>query len=55
MHKKMGRPTDDPKRNKVDVRLNDEDFHILEAYCERKGLKRPEGIRAGIRELKNKE
>ena len=55
MPKKMGRPTTDPKPYKVDVRLNKEDFQTLEDYCKRKGLKRPEGIRDGIRELKNKE
>ena len=54
MPKKMGRPTTDPKPHKVDVRLNEEDFKTLEDYCQRKGLKRPEGIRDGIRELKNK-
>ncbi len=54
MPKKMGRPTTDPKPYKVDVRLNKDDFETLEDYCQRKGLKRPEGIRDGIRELKNK-
>ena len=54
MPKKMGRPTDDPKPYKVDVRRNAEDFHTLEDYFQRKGLKRPDGLRAAIRELKTK-
>lgn len=53
--KKMGRPTNDPKPYKIDARLNAEDFQTLEDYCRRKNIKRPEGIRDAIRELKNKQ
>jgi len=53
-NKKMGRPTDNPKPHRLDIRVSDEELHILDDYCNRKGKKRPEGIRDGIRGLKNK-
>ena len=52
--KKMGRPTDDPKPNKLHLRLNDADLKTLDDYCERKGKTRPEGARDGIKALKEK-
>lgn len=52
--KKMGRPTDDPKRNKVSAWINDEDLETLDEYCKKKGIKHPQGIRDGIKALKDK-
>ncbi len=52
--KKMGRPTDDPKPYRLDVRVSKEDLEILDDYCKRKNVRRPQGLRDGIKSLKNK-
>ncbi|MCL2851947.1 MAG: ribbon-helix-helix protein, CopG family [Defluviitaleaceae bacterium] len=52
--KKIGRPTDEPKPNRIDIRVTDEDLVILRDYCERTGKSRPEAIREGIRSLREK-
>ena len=52
--KKMGRPTDDLKKHRVDVRLGDQDIKTLDEYCKRHSKKRPEGIRDGVKALKDK-
>lgn len=51
MLKKMGRPTDNPKRHEVKVRLDDETYGILADYCQRTNHSLSEGIRNGIRLL----
>ena len=53
--KKMGRPTDDPKPHKITARLNEEGLKILDDYCERKNIGRPEGIRRAVARLKDEE
>ena len=52
--KKMGRPTDDPKPHKLNLRLSDSDLQTLDSYCKRTGKTKPEGARDGIRSLKDK-
>ena len=52
--KKMGRPTDDPKPNKVSAWVSDETLEILDEYCEKKQIRRPEGVRQAINHLKDK-
>jgi len=52
--KKIGRPTDEPKPNRIDIRVTDEDLEILKGYCKRTGKSRPEAVREGIRSLKEK-
>ena len=57
--KKMGRPTDDPKTDRVNVRLSPKDREKL-SYCViSTGKTAPEIIRMGIdsiyRQLKNEE
>ena len=51
---KIGRPTDDPKPFKIDVRLSERDLSILDDYCNRKQKTRPESVREAIRSLKDK-
>lgn len=53
--KKMGRPTDNPRLNKLSIRLSDEDKRILEEYCEIEGVNRTEAISRGIKKLKGLE
>lgn len=49
MSPRTGRPkADNPKRNDVKVRLDDETSEKLDAYCKDKGITCAEAIRQGI-------
>ena len=50
--KKLGRPTDNPKPIRLSVRMDQETLDILDDYCKSNNIKRMEGIRRGIKELK---
>ena len=52
--KKLGRPTDSPKRHEIKVRLDDASIETLDSYCKRKAVTRVQGIRDGINALKEK-
>ena len=53
--KKIGRPTENPKSaDRITVRLDDESNKILTDYCKRKNVDKAEGIRVGIKSLKEK-
>ena len=53
--KKRGRPTtDNPKIVRVDVRLTPEELQILDEYCNKNKVSRPQGLRDGIKTLNNK-
>jgi len=50
--KQRGRPIgDNPKNIRLDIRVTKEELRILDEYCKRKGVKRPQGLRDGIRAL----
>lgn len=51
--KKMGRPTDNPRLNKISIRISDDDKEILEAYCNQESVNKTEAISRGIRKLEN--
>ncbi len=54
-YKKIGRPTTNPKSTgRITVRLDNESSIILEEYCKRENIEKSEGIRRGIKLLKNK-
>lgn len=53
--KKVGRPVSGtPKTVKLTVRVDDDGMNILDSYCERKQVSRADGVRAGIKALKDK-
>ena len=52
--KKSGRPTDNPKPNKLTVRVDDEAIKILDKYCKRNNITRANGVRKAIKNLKEK-
>lgn len=53
--KKRGRPfAENPKTLRVDVRLTEEELQLLDKYCKRKGVSRPQGLRDGIKALEKK-
>ncbi|MCI8629434.1 MAG: hypothetical protein HFE57_08045 [Firmicutes bacterium] len=50
--KKRGRPIEkNPKNIRLDIRVTKEELKILDDYCERKNVKRPQGLRDGIKAL----
>lgn len=49
--KKLGRPTDNPKNNKITIRIDDEVLKILDAYCKKKNVTRTSAITEGIKKL----
>ena len=50
--KQRGRPaTDNPKAMRVDVRLTEKELEMLDRYCQRAGVSRPQGLRDGIKAL----
>lgn len=53
--KKMGRPTNNPRPNKISIRISDEDKKILENYCEEEKVNKTEAISRGIRSLTQRE
>lgn len=54
MAAKIGRPTTNPKEERITVRLDKECSEILNNYCKKTGAKRAEAIRQGIKGLENK-
>ena len=51
-NKKRGRPfSENPRNFRVDIRLTKDELKILDDYCKRKGVKRPQGLRDGIKAL----
>lgn len=49
--KKMGRPTDNPKNTRINVRLDSECERIVNAYVEKYDVSQAEAIRRGIKKL----
>ena len=46
--KKMGRPTDAPKRVQIAVRFDEKTLTILDRFCKREGISRAEGVRRAV-------
>lgn len=53
MSPRTGRPTDNPRPNKISIRISDEDKKILEHYCEENRVNKTEAISRGIKKLGN--
>lgn len=54
-NKGRGRPVaENPKSQRVDVRLTESELKMLDNYCQRHGLTRPQGLRDGIKALHDK-
>ena len=50
--KKLGRPTLEPKKDRITVRLDGESSDILDKYCNQESLKPAEAVRKAIKKLK---
>ena len=44
MSPRTGRPTDNPRPNKISIRISNEDMSILERYCEKEKVNKTEAI-----------
>lgn len=53
MEKKRGRPTNNPKLNRITVRIDDKTLQILDEYCLQNDVDRGEATRRGINKLKD--
>ena len=51
--KKMGRPTNNPRPHKLNVRINDNSKEILKKYCLQKSVNRTEAVEQGIKKLED--
>ena len=51
MSSKMGRPTDNPKVDKITVRLDEKSSQIMRRYCEQEGIEKAEAVRRGLKKL----
>ena len=51
MSPRTGRPTDNPKQERITVRLDEESSKILQEYCEKKKVDRAEAVRRGVKKL----
>lgn len=49
--KKMGRPTDNPKSQKITVRLDEESYSVMLRYCEQEHIEKGEAVRRGLKQL----
>lgn len=55
MSPRTGRPkSDNPKSNRITVRMNDETMKILNDYCSKENVDKAEAIRRGIKRLVQK-
>jgi hypothetical protein len=52
MSPKTGRPTDNPKPDRITVRLDAESKTILEKYCVQESVEKNEAVRRGIKKLR---
>ena len=49
--KKMVRPTDNPKQTQFSIRFDEETLSILDRFCKKENVSRPEGVRRAVRNL----
>lgn len=54
MSPRTGRPTNNPRPNKLSIRISDKDKDALEQYCKENGVNRTEAISRGINLLNKK-
>lgn len=50
---KKGRPTLNPKTDRITVRLDEESANILDKYCNQETIKPAEAVRKAIKKLRD--
>ena len=53
MSPRTGRPTDNPRPNKISIRISDSDKELLEKYCQQQSVNKTEAISRGIQKLES--
>lgn len=53
MSAKLGRPSNNPRLNKISIRISDSDKEILDSYCEMHQVTKTEALSRGIKKLKD--
>lgn len=53
MSPRVGRPTNNPRPNKISIRISNKDKNILDVYCEQKQVNKTEAISRGIKKLES--
>ena len=53
MSAKMGRPTDNPKYERLSVRIDSECSEILSEYCRKNNVNRAEATRIAVKKIKD--
>lgn len=51
MSPRTGRPTSNPKNERITVRLDEQSSNILKRYCESMKVEKAEAIRRGVKKL----
>ena len=53
MSPRTGKPTNNPKNNKITVRLDDKSTKIMELYCKQENIEKAEAVRRGLKKLES--
>ncbi len=53
MSPRTGRPTNNPRPNKISIRISDADKKTLDIYCEQEQVNKTEAISRGIKKLES--
>lgn len=53
MSPRTGRPTNNPKNERITVRLDKDSSKILDEYCNQESVEKAEAIRRGIKKLES--
>ena len=53
MSPRTGRPTDNPRPNKISIRISNNDKQMLEDYCLQEKVNKTEAISRGIKKLED--
>ncbi len=53
MSPRTGRPTDNPKGERITVRLDEQSANIMKKYCEQEGIDKAETVRRGLKRLES--
>ena len=51
MSPRTGRPTDNPKGERITVRLDEQSASIMKEYCEQEHVDNAEAVRRGLKKL----
>lgn len=51
MSPRTGRPTDNPKDERITVRLDEQSASIMKRYCEQENVDKAEAVRRGLKKL----